>query len=97
LDLSELIEQHGAHGWVDPLIEKAGPTILLQLEDLANLMEILKKYVSSTLFLICEPVTWKVNLSVSRADLLVSITASMNGALHVELPSPWPSSPCFGL
>ena len=43
LDLSELIEQHGAHGWVDPLIEKAGPTMLLQLEDMANFMEILKK------------------------------------------------------
>ena len=43
LDLSELIEQHGAHGWVDPLIEKAGPTMLLQLTDLADFMEIVKK------------------------------------------------------
>jgi len=42
-DLSQLIDQHGAHGWVDPLIEKAGPTALLHMEDLANLMEMLRK------------------------------------------------------
>lgn len=44
-DLSELIEQHGARGWVDALIQKAGPTMQLQLEDLADLMEVLTKYV----------------------------------------------------
>jgi hypothetical protein len=42
-DLSQLIDQHGAHGWVDPLIKKAGPTALLHMEDLANFMEILRK------------------------------------------------------
>jgi hypothetical protein len=42
-DLSQLIDQHGAHGWVDPLIQKAGPTALLQMEDLANFMEVLRK------------------------------------------------------
>ena len=42
-DLSQLIDQHGAHGWVDPLIEKAGPTALLCMEDLANFMEMLRK------------------------------------------------------
>ncbi len=88
LDLSELIEQHGAHGWVEPLIEKAGPTILLQLEDLANLMETLKNYVQPTSFLTRGFVIWKANSNVSRADLPLSITASTNGALHVELPSP---------
>ena len=50
-DLTELIEQHGPHGWVDPLIEKAGPTIQLQLEDLANFMEILKKCVHPLAFI----------------------------------------------
>ena len=44
-DLSELIEQHGTRGWVDALIEKAGPTMQLQLEDTADFMEITKKYV----------------------------------------------------
>jgi hypothetical protein len=42
-DLSQLIDQHGAHGWVDPLIKKAGPTTLLHMEDLANFMEVLRK------------------------------------------------------
>ena len=44
-DLSELIEQYGARGWVDAMIQKAGPTIQLLLEDLADYMEITKKYV----------------------------------------------------
>jgi hypothetical protein len=41
--ISQLIEQHGAHGWVDPFIEKAGPSVLSQLEDLANFLEVLQK------------------------------------------------------
>jgi hypothetical protein len=43
MNISQLIEQHGAHGWVDPLIEKAGPSVLSQLEDLANFLEVLRK------------------------------------------------------
>jgi hypothetical protein len=42
-DLSELIEQHGTRGWVDALIQNAGPTVQLLLEDLADFMEIAKK------------------------------------------------------
>ena len=44
-DLLELIEQHGTRGWVDAMIQKSGPTMQLQLEDLADFMEILKKFV----------------------------------------------------
>ena len=40
----ELIEQHGAQGWVDAFIEQAGPTFQLSLEDLADGMEVLTKY-----------------------------------------------------
>ncbi len=45
LNISQLIEQHGAHGWVDPLVEKAGPSILSQTQDLANFLEVLRKSV----------------------------------------------------
>ena len=41
----ELIEQHGPQGWVDAFIEQAGPTFQLSLEDLADGMEVLTKYV----------------------------------------------------
>ena len=43
-DLSELIEQHGTRGWVDALVQKTGPTMQLLLEDMADFMEITKKY-----------------------------------------------------
>ncbi|KAL8669396.1 MAG: hypothetical protein Q9168_006008 [Polycauliona sp. 1 TL-2023] len=39
--LSEQIEKRGAHGWIDPLIEDMGEWLLLQLGDMANLLEIL--------------------------------------------------------
>ena len=44
-DIHELVEQYGTHQWVDALIEKSGPTVHLHLEDLADIMEVLKKYV----------------------------------------------------
>ena len=44
-DVHELVEQHGPHGWVDALISKSGPTVQLQLEDMADTLEILKKCV----------------------------------------------------
>ena len=43
LSIPQLIEQYGAQGWVDPLMEKAGPSLLCQLDDLANFMEVLRK------------------------------------------------------
>jgi hypothetical protein len=43
LNIPQLIEQHGAHGWVNPLIAKAGPSVLSQTEDLANFLEVLRK------------------------------------------------------
>ncbi len=42
-DLSQHIDQHGGHGWVEPLIKKAGPVILAHLEDIADFLEILRK------------------------------------------------------
>lgn len=43
LNLTQLIEQHGSHGWTDALREDLGPWLLLQLEDLANVLEIWRK------------------------------------------------------
>jgi hypothetical protein len=43
LSLAEFIEKKGDEQWLDPLIEEIGPWLLIQLSDLANLMEILRK------------------------------------------------------
>lgn len=43
LNIPQLIEQHGPHGWVDALIESAGAPALLHLEDLTNFLEVLRK------------------------------------------------------
>ncbi|KAL8899512.1 MAG: hypothetical protein Q9207_006164 [Kuettlingeria erythrocarpa] len=42
-NLTQLIEQHGAHGWVDALRQDLGPSLLLQMEDLSNVLEIWRK------------------------------------------------------
>ena len=41
--LSEQVEKRGAQSWVDPLIEDMGEWLLLQLGDMANLLEVLLK------------------------------------------------------
>ena len=43
LNLTQLIEQHGSRGWVDAAIESMGPRAVIQLEDFANALEILRK------------------------------------------------------
>lgn len=43
LTIGEFIEKEGDQRWVDPLIETVGPWALVQLSDLANLMEVLRK------------------------------------------------------
>ncbi|KAL8654814.1 MAG: hypothetical protein Q9210_001272 [Variospora velana] len=44
LNLTQLIEQHGAHGWVDALRQDLGPWFLLQLDDVANVLEIWRNF-----------------------------------------------------
>ena len=41
--LSEQIEKRGAQSWIDPLIEDMGEWLLVQLGDMANLLEVLLK------------------------------------------------------
>ena len=43
LSLTQLIEQHGSHGWLDALIEKLGPRTMQQFEDMADALEIMRK------------------------------------------------------
>lgn len=45
MNITQLIEQHGSHGWTDVLRQDLGPWLLLQLEDLANVLEIWRKSV----------------------------------------------------
>lgn len=42
-NFTQLIEQHGSRGWVDALIRDLGPRSLLQIEDMADTLEILRK------------------------------------------------------
>ena len=42
-NLTEFIIQHGTHGWVDRLVETAGPTMLYQCEQIADMLEVLQK------------------------------------------------------
>ncbi|KAF7507453.1 hypothetical protein GJ744_010384 [Endocarpon pusillum] len=44
LSIPQLIEQHGAQGWVNALVEKTGPSVLSQLEDMANFLEVLQNF-----------------------------------------------------
>jgi len=43
LNLTQLIEQRGSHGWLAVLEADLGPWLLQQLEDLANVLEIWRK------------------------------------------------------
>lgn len=45
MTLSEFVEKKGDQNWVDPLLEEVGPWLMIQLADLANLMETLRKLV----------------------------------------------------
>ena len=42
-NISQLIEQHGDQGWLEQLERNFGPMFLMQLDDLANFLEILRK------------------------------------------------------
>ena len=46
--LSEQVEKRGAQSWVEPLIEDMGEWLLLQLGDMANLLEVMLKQVTHT-------------------------------------------------
>ena len=43
MSLTQLIEQHGSRGWLNALMEKSGPRSALELEDMADALEIIRK------------------------------------------------------
>jgi hypothetical protein len=45
--LGEMIDRHGGDNWVDPFLEQVGPYAQVQINDLANFLEVLYKYVQS--------------------------------------------------
>jgi hypothetical protein len=46
--LTEFIEKQGEGSWVEKLQEEVGPWLMVQLCDLANMFEVLRKYVMLT-------------------------------------------------
>lgn len=50
LSLTELIEKEGDEEWSDKLLEGLGPWAMIQLADLANFFESVRKYVSTCLW-----------------------------------------------
>ena len=39
----ELIDKHGRHDWLEPVIEQIGPYAQLQIGDMANMLEVFIK------------------------------------------------------
>ncbi|KAL8996522.1 MAG: hypothetical protein Q9169_003989 [Polycauliona sp. 2 TL-2023] len=68
MNITQLIEQHGSHGWTDALRQDLGPWLLLQLEDLANVLEIWRNFYEWR-----EPTRTKITL-IFLAILWLSIT-----------------------
>ena len=50
-NITQFIEQNGSKGWIDAAIKDMGPRALLQLEDMADTLEIIRKYASYLLYL----------------------------------------------
>ena len=79
LSLTELIVKEGDENWSDDLVNELGPWFMIQLADLANLCESLRKYVLSHL--------------PSDIPLTDQIEVSTNGAFHTGPPAFFSSCP----
>ncbi|MCJ1437229.1 hypothetical protein MMC27_006615 [Xylographa pallens] len=44
LQFGELVEKHGRENWIEPLVDELGPYLQLQLNDLANALEVLANF-----------------------------------------------------
>lgn len=53
LTLTEYIQKAGDEKWVDSILKDLGPWLMVQLADLANFFESLRKWVES-----CAPAVW---------------------------------------
>ena len=48
--LGELIDKHGRENWIEPLVDELGPYVQLQIGDIANMLEVFAKLVSSSMY-----------------------------------------------
>jgi hypothetical protein len=71
LSVTELIEKEGDEMWSDELIKDLGPWLMLQLSDLANSFESMRKFVFMAYI-----------RSEDRAD---TMPVSMSGVCHIVL------------
>ena len=87
--LTEQIEKRGAQSWVDPLIEDMGEWLLIQLGDMANLMEVMLKYDAISFVIDC-------NRPQADCDITASTSGESLGVLHGRLSgsalAAWPST-----
>lgn len=44
VQISELMDKHGNEGWLEPLAKDVGPYVQLQVNDIANLLEVLEHF-----------------------------------------------------
>ncbi|KAL8659790.1 MAG: hypothetical protein Q9202_006940 [Teloschistes flavicans] len=79
LNITQLIEQHGSHGWTDALRQDLGPWLLLQLEDLANILEIWRNFYEwreprrTTITLVLLSILW-LAITIVPLHLLIKIS-----------------------
>jgi hypothetical protein len=52
LSLAEYIQKEGDEQWVDKILEELGPWLMIQLADMANFFEVLRKLVEY-LLIVC--------------------------------------------
>lgn len=42
-NFGELVDKHGRNHWLEPLLDDLGPFVQLQLNDMANMLEVFAK------------------------------------------------------
>ncbi|KAL8651975.1 MAG: hypothetical protein Q9226_004459 [Calogaya cf. arnoldii] len=90
MNITQLIEQHGSHGWTDALQQDLGPWLLLQLEDLTNILEIWRNFYEwrepnrTKITLVLLTVFW-LSITAIPLDILVKITQFNFGVMFFGL------------
>jgi len=44
-DMTDIITKYGTHDWLDRVIDALGPTLLYQAEHVADVLEMIQKYI----------------------------------------------------
>ncbi|KAL8636427.1 MAG: hypothetical protein Q9228_006177, partial [Teloschistes exilis] len=90
LNITQLIEQHGSHGWTDALRQDFGPWLLLQLDDLANILEIWRNFYEwreprrTTITLVLLSALW-LAITIVPLHLLIKISQFNLGVIFFGL------------